>query len=143
MRNIRILPLVLFLLSYGILIIGCQGNPAVAPDAGKEEGNPKLESRLNELVRAEERGEAVSFAQQNNITLVDNRVRVIVEVLPGQMAAVTQAAGKLGIVETSYQNLLQVVIPVAHLTALANEPDVRLIRFPLSVVPDTSPNTTR
>ena len=36
-----------------------------------DKGNPKLDSQLNQLVNAEMRGEAASFAQQINIELLN------------------------------------------------------------------------
>ena len=41
-----------------------------------------------------------SFAQERNIDLVDDKVRVIVECLPDQIDAAVEAASNLGIVFT-------------------------------------------
>ncbi|MFC1902731.1 hypothetical protein ACFLX4_01505 [Chloroflexota bacterium] len=96
-----------------------------------EHGNPKLGSQLDQLVSAEMQRRASSFAQQSNIELVDSRVRVIIECLPGQVDTATQAAVAFGAsVETSYRNLLQVVLPVTSLTALAETSAVRFVRLP-------------
>jgi len=101
-----------------------------------EKGNPKLDSQLDQLVRAERRGEAASFARQSDIELVDERVRVIVECVPGQLDAATEAATALGAsVETSYDNLLQAVVPITSLTALADTPSIRLVRVPWYPLP--------
>ncbi len=101
-----------------------------------EKGNPNLDSQLNQLVRAEMRGEAASFAQQSNIELVDGNVRVIIECVPGQLDAATEAAIALGAsVETSYGNLLQVVVPIASLTTLADSPSIHFIRLPQYPLP--------
>ena len=102
-----------------------------------EKGNPKLDSQLNRLVSAQtSRRAASSFAQESNIELVDGNVRVIVECLPDQVDAAATAADGLGVVETSYRNLLQVVVPVPQLTALADEPSIRLVRLPWYPLPD-------
>jgi len=96
-----------------------------------EKGNPKLDSQLNQLVRAEMQGEAASFAQQSNIELVSGNVRVIIECVPGQLDAATEAATALGAsVEMSYRNLLQIVVPIASLTSLADASSIHFIRLP-------------
>ena len=96
-----------------------------------DKGNPKLDSQLNQLVRAERQGEAASFAEQSNIELVDGGVRVIIECVPGQLEAATEAATNAGAkLETSYRNLLQVVVPITSLTTLADAESVRFIRLP-------------
>ena len=101
-----------------------------------EKGNPKLDSQLNQLVSAQTSKRAASFAQESNIKMVDGNVRVIVECLPDQVDAAAKAAGALGVVETSYRNLLQVVVPITSLTALADAPSIRLVRLPWYPLPD-------
>ncbi len=100
-----------------------------------DKGNPKLDSQLNQLVSTETSKRAASFAQESNIELVDGSVRVIVESLPDQVDAAVKAAGALGVVETSYRNLLQVVVPISSLTALADTPGIRLVRLPWYPLP--------
>ncbi len=101
-----------------------------------DKGNPKLDSQLNQLVLAQTLKRAASFAQESNIKMVDGNVRVIVECLPDQVDAAAKAAGALGVVETSYRNLLQVVVPISQLTALADTPSIRLVRLPWYPLPD-------
>jgi len=55
--------------------------------------------------------------------------------LPDQVAAAVKTAGALGVVETSYRNLLQVVMPVSQLTTLADTPGIRLVRMPQYPLP--------
>ncbi|MFC2018850.1 S8 family serine peptidase [Chloroflexota bacterium] len=63
--------------------------------------------------------------------LANDRVRVVIECLPGQVNTATEAAIALGSdVEKNYRNLLQVVAPITSLTALAQSPFVSLIRMP-------------
>jgi len=100
-----------------------------------DKGNPKLDSQLNQLVSAQTSKRAASFAQENNIELVDGNVRVIVESLPDQVDAAVKTAGALGVVETSYRNLIQVVMPISQLTALADTPGIRLVRLPWYPLP--------
>ncbi len=100
-----------------------------------EKGNPKLDSQLNQLVSAESRGEATSFAEQSGIELVEGNVRVIVECLPDQIDAAVEAVSALGVVETTYRNLLQVVVPITSLTTLADAESIRFIRLPQYPLP--------
>ena len=102
-----------------------------------EKGNPKLDSQLNQLVSAQTSRRAATFAQESNIELVDGNVRVIVECLPDQIDAAVEAASALGVVETSYRNLLQVVVPITSLTTLADAESIRFIRLPQYPSPDT------
>ena len=104
-----------------------------------EKGNPKLDSLLNQLIQAERRGEANSFAEQHSIKLVNGSVRVIIECVSGQIEAATKAATGAGAgVETSYDNLLQVVAPINSLTTLADASSVRFIRLPQQPLPGTT-----
>jgi hypothetical protein len=101
-----------------------------------DKGHPTLDSQLNRLVRAEKRGEAASFAEQSNIELIDSSVRVIIECMPGQVDVATEAATGAGAtLETSYNNLLQVVVPISRLTALADASSIHFIRLPQYPVP--------
>jgi len=116
-----------------------ESQPTAAADGEKEDlpplelpkkGNPKLDSQLNQLVSAQTSRRAASFAQDSNIELVDGNVRVIVESLPDEVDAAVKAASAVGIVETSYRNLLQVLMPVSQLPALSDTHGVRFVRLP-------------
>jgi len=101
-----------------------------------DEGSPKLDSQLNQMVSAVKRGEAASFAEKSNIDLTNGRIRVVIECAPGQVEAATKAAINAGAeVETTYENLLQVSVPVTGLTALADAESIRFIRLPQQPVP--------
>jgi len=124
-----------------LMIIGCQveSEPAKTPSSASsspipkspEKGNPKLDSQLNQLIQAENLGNAEAFAQQSNIELVYGAVRVIIECFPGQLESATEAATNAGAeLETRYDNLLQALAPIASLTTLANEESIRFIRLP-------------
>jgi hypothetical protein len=97
-------------------------------------GNPKLESVLNQLVDAgQTKGPTAitTFAEQRAIDLVDNRVKVVIEAMPGEVDAAREAAIALGAeVEASYENLMRVVVPVYALTDLVNNPSIRFVRQP-------------
>ena len=141
-RRLGITIIVVLLVGIGVLALF----PACTSGEGKinpppfdlpDKGNPKLDSQLNQLVSAEKRGEAASFAEQSNIELVEGNVRVIVECLPDQIDAAVKAVSALGVVETTYRNLLQVVVPITSLTTLADAESIRFIRLPQYPSPDT------
>jgi hypothetical protein len=127
----------------GIIITGlsaCSAAEAgdLPPVSSIDKGNPKLDSQLNKLVEAEEQGELISFAEENNIELNGNKVRVIIECVEGQLDAVSGAITENSvIVETSYKDLLQALVPVSALEKLSEEPGIRLIRMPLELLPGT------
>ncbi|MFC1921120.1 hypothetical protein ACFLYQ_05290 [Chloroflexota bacterium] len=103
-----------------------------------DKGNPKLDSQLNQLCDADEAGEVVSFAEQHGIELTDEKVRVIIECLEGQLETVSDAVTVAGgNVELTYNNLLQAVIPVSALQRLTEESGIRLIRLPMEMIPGT------
>ncbi len=146
-RPLIIQVIILFILLPLLTTAGCQEQSDTAPTlsptpnplspALPEKGNPKLDSLLNQLIQAENLGDAASFAEQSSIELIDGSVRIIVESLPEQVEATTKAASALGVVETSYGDLLQVLVPVASLTALADAASVRFVRLPQYPVPGT------
>ena len=144
-KRLGITIIVVLLVSIGVVVIvqvACTSDgdtinlpPTDLPD----KGNPKLDSQLNQLVSAESRGEAASFAEQSDIELVDGSVRVIIECVPGQIEAATEAATNAGAkLETSYDNLLQVVVPITSLTTLADAAGIRFIRLPQYPLPGTT-----
>jgi subtilisin family serine protease len=105
----------------------------------QHKGNPKLESVLDQLVDAgQTKGPAAlaTFAEQRAIDLVDNRVRVVIEAMPGEVDAAREATIAWGAdVEASYENLIRVTIPVSALTNLANDPSIRFVRQPRKPAP--------
>ena len=116
-------------------IAGCTSNqdggenlPSIAEEP--EKGNVKLDGTLNQLIRAEQRGEAEEFARQGIIELVDGSVRVMIECLPGHAEEVARAASAFGIVELTYRDWVQAVVPITNLTALADIPSVSFVRLP-------------
>jgi hypothetical protein len=101
--------------------------------------NPKLESSLNQLLRAyQEDGPAAAqaFAQAHQIALEDGRVQVVIvtraEALPDVKEAVDGLGGDY---ESHYENLLQALVPLEALEALAQRPDVKLVREPRRAMP--------
>jgi len=102
-------------------------------------GHPKLESALWQLVEAQrQRGSAglAEEAQRGGIELRDSAVRVIVEAKPGQAQAAAARAESLGgEVEGSYEDLVQVLAPVAMLERLADADSIRFVRQPWEAIP--------
>ena len=91
----------------------------------------KLDGRLNQLIRAEQRGETELFAGRRVIELVDGNVRVIIECLPGHAEEVARAIRALGIVKLTYRDVVQVVVPITNLNALDEVESIRFIREPI------------
>ena len=108
-----------------------------------DKGHPKLDSALNQLVvvcEAEGISEARAFARQSGIDMKDDRVRVVIEAEPGQEEEVITLAKALGAdVETSYGNLVQAVVSIAHLKALADDANITLVRLPSKPMPMITP----
>jgi len=100
-----------------------------------KKGHPKLDSRLNQLVKAHKDGQVFEYSLVNSIELNNESVRVVVESLQGNTKKAFQAASALGVVETSYGNLFQVTLPISQLEVLADNADIRLVRSPLYPLP--------
>jgi hypothetical protein len=103
----------------------------------------KLDSILQQLVEAERRGEAESYAEQHEIELVDGNVRVIVECDPDMIEEATEAARALGVVEREaivtkdlVDPRLKVLIPITSLNTLAREKSVTRVELPSPVIPE-------
>jgi hypothetical protein len=102
-------------------------------------GDPKLGSSLNQLLEAHRReglAEAQAFAMSHNMVLQDDRVQVKIvttEEAIGNVREAVEAVG--GEYQTHYQNLLQALVPIGELEALAERPDVQIIREPQRAIP--------
>ena len=106
----------------------------VKPEVVK--GHPKLQSVLDQLVTAHEEGQMRAFAEQRSMEVKDDRIRVVIEAVPGKEDSVIGVAEALGAdVETSYENLAQAVVPVSQLKALADDANVKLVRLPFRLMP--------
>src|SRR5665811_957810 len=103
--------------------------PLVLP----EKGNPKLDSQLNKLANDKPKGPAL-FSPQSMGKSEGKMVRVIVESLPGKSEEARLEAGAHGTIETTYGGLTQMMVPVAQLNALADNPNIRLVREPMEPV---------
>ncbi len=100
-------------------------------------GNPKLDSALWGLIEAEKRGEAESYARQSggDIVLVDGNVEVEIVCVSDQLEAAAKAATSAGAkVRLSYKNVLEALVPITSLEALANDKNIYVIRVPARAV---------
>jgi len=99
-------------------------------------GHPKLQSLLDQLASAHEKGVASSFAQQHSLELEAENIRVVIEAEPETESEVISKAKSLGAsVEMTYENMVQAIVPIGQLKALANVRDVKLVRLPFQAVP--------
>jgi hypothetical protein len=113
-----------------------QTGPKSSVPLSTKKGTPKLDSQLIQLSAAQEKGDETSFAQQANINIDNGRIRVVIECMTGQVDAASKAAIDSGaVVETAYDNLIQVSIPIVSLIGLSNAESVKFIRLPLQPLP--------
>ena len=124
----RAVPLFLVVILLAVLSFSTAGC------TNKEDTVNKLEGHLNQLIRAEEQGEAEEFARQRSIELVDGSVRVEIECLPGHAEEVARAASAFGIVEGTARDWVQAVVPITNLNALDELEGIRFIRLPIHPV---------
>ena len=97
-------------------------------------GNPKLDTTLNQLAARTTAGGNPPLLLENNVRLVDNTVRVIIEGVHNKSEEIISAVDALGNIEASYGDLVQVVVPVSQLDAIAVIPDVRFARLPMEPI---------
>lgn len=106
---------------------------------GPSKSNPKLGSSLSQLLDARrQKGltEMQDFAAQHMMTLDGDRVQVVIVTTPAaidDLKRVVEARG--GEFQSHYANLLQALVPIEALEALAERPDVQLVREPQRPVP--------
>jgi len=116
----------LFLVTVLLVVISF----STAGCTNKEDTVNKLDGTLNQLIRAEEQGEAEEFARQGSIKLLDGSVRVIIECQSGHAEEVARAASAFGIVEGTARDVVQAVVPITNLNALDEVEGIRFIRMP-------------
>lgn len=120
-------------------LIGAVGLFGMSTPA-EERASHKLESALDQLRAAYQLGglsSAAKFAGQSAIELVASKVRVVVKAeTPQQVEAISRVIESLeGSVETTYQHLIQVLIPISALGPLAELKEVRFIELPVYAIP--------
>ena len=93
------------------------------PKASKPQQALKLESALYQLTQATD---TETFARLRAIDLIEGRVRVIVELDEG--GVLDTGAG--AVIESRYQNLVRVLVPIDQLLPLSQQTGVRFVRLP-------------
>ena len=109
----------------------------VPPTVVTEKGNPKLDPKLDRLISAQAPAEMAAHVLQAETYLPGEGVRVIVDCQQGMAEMVAQAAASFGTVEVRYGDLVQVLIPISNLTALAELPGVKFVGLPMTPVVDS------
>jgi len=113
-------------------ITGCSEDE----DTSSKHKYGKLDSKLNRLIEAYERGEAGEIERlSNNFDIVEGGVRVEIVTFPEQKEAAAEATRTLGTVEIVSKRfgLIQAVVPVDKMIELSNEKSIKLIRTPVIV----------
>ena len=139
----RIASLAFVGLVFALAIVRAQASPApgTLPQGlgGNTTNQGQLTSVLAELARLHSAGkekEAAALADARGAHLVGRSVQVIVE---GRADRVGQALARLGDqsfeLQTSHDNRLQVMVPLARLAELAALPGVTLVRLPYRPMP--------
>jgi hypothetical protein len=101
-----------------------------------DRGNLKLDYILVQLIEAEKRGKADSFALQRDITLRGSSVLVDIRCVPGQIEAAASAAIRMGAKLASSLNSpdgFSAIVPITSLEALAKEKSIAWIAIPVPV----------
>ena len=112
--------------------------PAGAEDDAQPAGSVRLDSRLAEIVDAfREQGiqAAGDAARRLDVDIEGDAVRVVIEAQPGPTDSTNAARGLGAKIEGTYQDLVQVLVPVASLEALARAGPVKFVRPPLRALP--------
>ncbi len=142
MTGVRVVIILIIAVISGISLAlsGCASTATnnVTPTIPVDKGNPKLDSQLNGLIKAETDGEAENFAVEHSIDIAGGKVRVEIDCEISRIEEVSAAVRQYGgIVEASYKNLLQAVVPVSALESLTEETGIRSIRLPMEMLPGT------
>jgi len=112
--------------------MGCgeEKKPTSLIEQPKREEYPNLDSRLWGLVTAQQPEE---FAKKHLLKYREGKVQVEVELASEErVSAVRWGIETLGgVIEGSFERLIQASVPVSALLRLSKHPDIRSIRAPL------------
>ena len=112
------------------------GTPPIKVRSGKSPNVDAALLRLVELQTTQGVGEALAAAGDAGLAVVAGRVRVLVESSSGSRASArAHVLGLGGTVEAEYANLVQVLLPLSALTAVASHPNVAYVRPPFPNAP--------
>ena len=115
--------------------------PHVATDSSREQwdetqrikkiSNPKLYSPLNLLVLPENQGKTGEIIEKNNIELLPGeRLRLVIEADPEHVEEAIEFTSQYGEVESVWEDLIQIVVPIQYLEELTESPTVQNVRLP-------------
>ena len=116
-------------------------------DVYQKEVNPKMESTVYRLMKVyftQGIEEAKEFARKRSIDMEGDLVRLVIEAQPRGRFDEAQTSASLvsqqieslgGKVETTYQHLIQSIVPLSIIQDLADFPSVKYIRLPIKAVP--------
>ena len=113
-------------------------DPAAAGDQAQSAGSARLDSRLAQIVdafRQQGTQAAAEAADRLDVDIEGDAVRVVIEAQPGPTDSTNAARGLGAKIEGTYQDLVQVLVPVASLEALARAGPVEFVRPPLRALP--------
>jgi hypothetical protein len=101
--------------------------------------HPKLDSSLNQLLEAYDRGgmaEAQAFAETRGMVLKGQGVQVIIVTTPEKVDGLVEAIeSQSGEAQGHYEGQVQALVPIEALASLAELPEVQRIREPQRAVP--------
>jgi hypothetical protein len=101
------------------------------PDYPKKQ-IPSMDGKLRMLIVAG--SDAESFARSRGMgdDVIDGKVRVQIEAMPGQLDVAANITAAIGTVEVIARklNMFDAVVPLTSLEALANESSIRYISLP-------------
>lgn len=99
------------------------------PDDAPSSMAPEM-LQINQAAADSDIQTAVDLAASQGLSVDDGRVQIVIEAADDETSAAAAAESAGGIVETSYENLVQVSVPVENLGQLADSPSVSYMRPP-------------
>jgi hypothetical protein len=95
----------------------------------------KLDGSLNAIVNMWDRGEkeqAGKYAEKQGIIAEDGLVKIVIEAREGQAESIKKSLEDAGArIQSSYNDLVQVLCPISNLATLSGSGNISLIRKPL------------
>lgn len=118
----------IFLFLILVNVCAAAGQQPIQTKASKPAQAAKMDSMLYQLTQAED---PEAFARQRDIPLVNDRVRVVIELHEGSDLVV----GPEIAVEATYRNLVRALVPIGRVLSISQQEDVKFVRLPQKLVP--------
>jgi len=99
-------------------------------------GNPKLDSALNSVLSAKTSASKELLIAQEDFYIDEDTVRIIIESITGYSDEISAIVNALGIIEGSYGDYIQMVVPVSCLLEISEFEAVKQVRTPMQPLPD-------